>query len=247
MAKKKGQIYIGTSGWVYEGWKNSFYPEGLPSKDFMSFYVDQFRTTEINTSFYHLPKPESVRKWAKTAPFDFIFSVKASRYITHMKRLKDPKEPLHKFFKNMKPLGKKAGPYLFQLPPSFKINLERLETFLKALPPSKRKQSTIEFRHKSWLVDDTYDLLRDYNCVLCISDLAGFQTPEVVTGDFVYWRLHGPEKAYQGSYNSQKLSAYAKKFRGHMKDGRDVYCYFDNDQKACAPHDAQRLIKILEK
>ncbi len=246
MVKSKGRIYIGTSGWVYEGWKDSFYPEGLAAKDFMPFYVGQFKTTEINTSFYHLPDPKSVRKWAKTAPNDFVFSIKASRYITHMKRLKDPKEPLKRFFTVMKPLGKKAGPYLFQLPPSFKINLERLELFLKALG-QRAKQSTIEFRHQSWLCDDMYDLLRKYGVSLCISDLAGFQTPEVITGNFVYWRLHGPEKAYQGSYKTPALKKYARKFQASVRDGYDVYCYFDNDQKACAPHDAKRLIDILEK
>lgn len=244
MARKQGQIYIGTSGWVYDGWKDVFYPEGTTAKDFLPYYVTQFQTTEINTSFYHLPKPESVRQWAKTAPPDFRFSVKASRYITHMKRLKDPEEPLKRFFTNMKPLGKKNGPYLFQLPPSFKVNHERLDSFLKALG-RRKKQSTVEFRHQSWLVDETYDLLRKHGVTLCISDLAGFQTPEVMTGEFVYWRLHGPEKAYQGSYSTQALKKYAKKFEASAKEGYDVYCYFDNDQKACAPHDVKRLLKIL--
>jgi len=234
------QIYIGTSGWSYDSWLGPFYPDGTASKDFLTEYARHFATVEINNSFYHLPKPPAVKAWNKETPKDFLFAIKASRYTTHNKKLKDPKDSTQKFFTAIKPLGHKIGPILFQLPPHWKCNPQRLDDFLTALS-RRRYRYAFEFRHESWFHDEVYDILRKANAALCLYHLAGFKSPEEMTADFTYVRLHGPGKAYQGSYNARTLSSYADKFKDWKKNGCDVYCYFDNDQKGYAPKDAMRL------
>lgn len=239
-----GKIYIGTSGWNYDGWKGNFYPAGVTQKNFLSAYAENFSTSEINTSFYGLPSTQTVKNWKKATPDDFIFAIKASRYITHNKKLKDPKDSVQRFFEAIRPLGDKTGPILFQLPPKWKVNTERLSDFLKIIARRKYRY-TFEFRHDSWHCEEVYDLLRKYNAALCLYDLAQFQSPEIVTADFIYIRLHGPsENKYQGSYDTKTLKAWAAKMKDWSKK-KDVYCYFDNDQKGYAPADALRLMKIL--
>ena len=237
------KVHIGTSGWSYSQWKDNFYPAGIKSDDYLKHYSSVFDATEINNSFYHLPSEKSLKKWMEVTPSDFSFAIKASRYITHNKKLKDPEESIDNFFTAIKPIQKKSGPILFQLPPNWHANPERLKEFFQTLPGEYRY--TFEFRDKDWLNDEVYQLLKQYNAALCFYDFKGFQSPEVITADFIYVRLHGPEKAYEGSYHGNRLNSYADKFRQWQQEGRDVYCFFDNDQKGCAPEDARQLLTRL--
>lgn len=237
------KVHIGTSGWSYSQWKDNFYPAGIKSDDYLKYYSSVFDATEINNSFYHLPSEKSLKKWMEVTQSDFSFAIKASRYITHNKKLKDPEESIDNFFEAIKPIQKKSGPILFQLPPNWHANPERLQEFLEVLPEEYRY--TFEFRDQDWLNDEVYQLLKQHNAALCFYDFKGFRSPEVITADFIYVRLHGPEKAYEGSYHGNRLNSYADKFSQWQQEGRDVYCFFDNDQKGCAPEDARQLLNTL--
>ena len=236
------KCFIGTSGWVYPHWKGTFYPEELKEKDKFSFFVTQFNTVEINTTFYHLPLESTVKNWYKQAPSDFIFSVKASGYITHRKRLLEPEKTLELFFTRMRLLGKKLGPILFQLPPSFQQDLERLKNFINHLP---KGIYTFEFRHPSWYTQETLDLLSENNIALCITDLKNHPSPEAITASHAYIRLHGPLSTYSGKYGPRLLKIWQKKVKHWMSKNIDVYCYFDNDEKAYATVDAKMLLELL--
>ena len=235
--------YIGTSGWSYLHWKNNFYPEGLKSIDWLAYYSNEFPTVEINTTFYHTPREATIEKWHSTAPKDFLFAIKASRYITHLKRLKDCKESLQFFYKSIAAFKNKTGPILFQLPPSFKINIERLKGFIALL--NDEYHYTFEFRHPSWFVDEVYALFSTHKIALCITDLGGHLSPEKITSDFTYLRLHGPKKAYQGSYGSIGLKSWKKKIETWNQTQLSVFCYFDNDEKGYAIQDAKTLKNII--
>jgi uncharacterized protein YecE (DUF72 family) len=241
---RKGKIYIGTSGWHYGHWKGPLYPKETSSEDFLMFYAKQFQTTEINNTFYQLPTEKTMASWRDTVPDGFVFSIKASRYITHMKKLKDPEESTRKFFSIIEVLGDKAGPVLFQLPPKWKVNLDRLEEFLDALPGVYRY--SFEFRDTTWFGQDTENLLVKKKVAFCIYDFDGRQSPRPVTTDFIYIRLHGPEGAYRGKYDKGALSDWTEAISTWAGDGKDVYCYFDNDQNGYAPQNALSLIELLE-
>ncbi len=240
----KAACHIGTSGWHYDHWKDRFYPADLPKEQWLSFYADHFETVEINNSFYHLPNPETFDLWRQTVGKGFRFAVKASRYITHMKKLKDPKESLSKFFKASEHLKNKRGPILFQLPPKWHVNTERLASFIEALPGKCRY--TFEFRDESWFDKKVYDVLKEYGIAFCIYDMAGQVTPRQVTADFIYVRLHGPSSKYEGDYTKRQLNAWGKRFKDWMKDGKDIYCYFNNDLKGCAVRNADSLRQIVQ-
>lgn len=233
-------VRIGTSGWLYKHWDAVFYP---PKIEKLTFYAAHFDTVEINTTFYHLPKNGSVKNWKHRTGKDFIFSIKASQYITHRKRLLNCQEPLKTFYQSIHSLREKRGPLLFQLPPSFKIDLQRLETFFNLL--KKGMPTTFEFRHPSWYVPETYKLLKKYQIALCITDITGEASPLEVTSDFVYLRLHGPKK-YSGSYNSRDLKKWEKQIARWLDQKIDVFCYFDNDEKGYAVRDALQLKKAFE-
>ena len=200
----KGKFYIGTSGWNYKHWKDKFYPEDVRIKDWLSFYTEKFDTVELNGSFYHLPKRDTFKNWKKHTPDNFIFSVKASRYITHNKKLKDPKDPVRNFYKGANGLGKKLGVTLFQLPPNLNFDEEKLKHFINILPTTKRY--TIEFRNDTWWNDEVYKMLKNKNIAFCIFELEKTLTPKILTADFVYLRLHGPGGKYKGSYTKSALS-----------------------------------------
>lgn len=241
-----GRVHIGTSGWSYDSWVGSFYDKNVKSRDLLAEYAKTFDSVELNNSFYKLPTPEAVNVWNAQSPSNFLFTCKASRFVTHMKKLKDPEEGIGRVLEAVRPLDGKLGPVLFQLPPRWRLNLERLGNFLQALPKGHRY--TFEFREQSWLCDEVYELLKKHKIALCFYDLRGYQSPEVITADFVYLRLHGPNKeAYSGNYSNKALADYAQKINQWRKIGKDVYCYFDNDQKACAPFDALKLLnKVRE-
>lgn len=241
----KGRIYIGTSGWNHDSWKGgNFYPEGVRESELLREYTKRFSTVEINRSFYRLPSPKAVESWHEQTPDNFVFACKSSRFLSHRRKLKEPEEPIGRLLRTFQPLGKKLGPFLFQLPPRWKVNLERLQHFLAILPPEYRY--TIEFRDTSWLCDAVYKALEHRGVALCFYDFKQYRSPEVATADFIYIRLHGPNvDPYWGAYDGRTLSSYAKKIRNWSGEGKDVFCYFDNDRNACAPQDARRLIEKL--
>jgi uncharacterized protein YecE (DUF72 family) len=191
-----------------------------------------------------MPSMETFEAWRKNTPPDFLFAVKGSRYITHMKKLKDVGEGVEWLISNASALGKKLGPILFQLPPGWKVNTERLEDFLRLLPRDHR--FTIEFRNNTWYTEEVYDLLRKYNCAFCIYELSGHQSPREVTADFVYIRLHGPGGKYQGSYSSDVLDQWSRRIQVWRRAGIDVYVYFDNDEKGYAAFNAKHLAELVE-
>lgn len=207
-------------------------------------YLKYFDTVEINNSFYRLPEDTTFEEWRKQTPNDFVFAVKASRFLTHQKKLNDPEEPLERMLSRMSALEKKLGVVLVQLPPRWQINLDRLEHFLKLLPKDVR--FTVEFRDHSWHVPKTYALLKKYNVAFCIYHLAGFQSPIEITADFVYVRLHGPsDQAYWGSYSKRQLRTWADRIELWKKKSKAVYIYFDNDPEAFAPYNALELKSLL--
>ena len=240
-----GTIHIGTSGWHYAHWVGSFYPESTPDSEFLPYYTHHFRTVEINNTFYQLPAIQTLRDWRKGTPKDFVFSCKGSRFITHMKKLKDPRQSIRRFFRTIEVMGKKLGPILFQLPPRWGINASRLDEFLRVLP--KKYRFAFEFRDESWFEQHIYDLLTNNISAFCIYNFAGRWSPEVVTADFVYIRLHGPDGPYQGEYDDKTLRKWAKKCVTWSTLGKDVYCYFDNDQKGYAVKNAMKLKQMTAK
>lgn len=246
MFMKKGKIYIGTSGWHYKHWKGTFYPAGTKNTGQFDFYKDYFNTVEINNSFYHFPLLSTFRSWHRAAPPRFLFSVKANRFCTHLKKLHVERAGIVSFLSLCRQLKEKLGPVLFQLPPRWKVNEARLEAFLQMLPNGYRY--VFEFRNDSWYTKSVFDMLSKYNCAFCVYELAGHRSPVKVTADFVYVRLHGPGvKKYQGSYSSGQLRKWAKKCKAWQLDGRDVFFYFDNDEKGYAPFNAQELNAKIHK
>ncbi len=198
---------------------------------------------EINNSFYRMPSVDTIRDWRNTAGKDFIFSVKASRYITHMKKLKDPEKPVERFLEKAGALEGSMGPVLFQVPPGWMCDPKRLREFLSVLPGGLKY--TMEFRDESWFNERVYRTLEEYNVAFCIYHLNGRLSPRKVTADFVYVRLHGPEGAYRGSYDHQTLGGWVGAFSTWAGQGRDIYCYFDNDQNGYAPRDASVMKNMV--
>ncbi|RAV99973.1 DUF72 domain-containing protein [Pseudochryseolinea flava] len=243
---KHGNIYIGTSGWHYKHWTGSFYPAGTKPSDQFSLYKEHFNAVEINNSFYRLPSLNVFKKWHAESPEKFLFVVKANRFITHNKKLKDPEESIKRFFDNVKFLRKKLGPILFQLPPSWKKNVVRIESFLEALP--KRYRYVFEFRNSTWYDEDIIQALRRHRSAFCIYELAGHLSPVFITADFVYVRLHGPGAGkYQGSYTDKQLAEWSKQCEEWKREGLDVFIFFDNDEKGYAAFNAKAFQKIVSK
>lgn len=242
---KKGKIFIGTSGWHYEHWQGTFYPEGVGKKDFLKYYSQRFATAEINNSFYRLPAQKTLAAWVRTVGDEFVFSVKASRYITHMKKLKEPREPLQNFLERIDVLGDKLGPVLFQCGPSWKVNPARLAEFVGALGGHYR--FAMEFRDTSWFDRRVYEILSEANIAWCIYHLADVVSPLEVTADFVYIRLHGPDGPYAGSYGDNDLRRWSDRIEKWQNQGKDVYCYFDNDQQGFAAENALGLVQLASR
>jgi len=237
-----GKVFVGTSGWVYPHWRGLFYPKDLPEREWLGFYAFQLDTVELNTSFYHLPKEKTFKGWYERTPDNFLFAVKGSRFITHMKKLNDCQEPLENLLRAAVNLKEKLGPIFFQFPPSFKADLKRLKEFIKLLPGEGR--FAFEFRHPSWFTDEIYTALRSANCALIASDTPRYPYKEVQTTNFMYLRLHGHEQLYASRYSEKQLREYAKKIRNWRKEG-NVFVFFDNDFNANAVANAKELRKLL--
>jgi uncharacterized protein YecE (DUF72 family) len=210
----------------------------------LDYYVEYFDTVELNNSFYRLPTPEAFDCWRDATPPNFIFAVKASRFLTHNKKLKDPENALDNLLPRAVRLKKKLGPILFQLPPKWRINIERLQNLLAILPRDLRY--AFEFRELSWITEEGNETLRRFNAGFCIYELAGYQSPLTVTADFTYVRLHGPEAdKYQGSYSTERLRNWARQIEKWSKELKAVYIYFDNDQAGYAVKNAIALKKMV--
>ena len=238
-----GRIHIGTSGWQYDHWKGPFYPEDLAKRDWLAWYASRFDTTEVNSFFYGLPKAETVTAWLQAVPADFEFAVKGSRYITHMKKLKDPEASVARFWEQASLLGDQLGPVLFQLPPNWNANVDRLRSFLQGLPRGQRY--TFEFRDESWFIPEVYEVLEEHGAAFCIYELGEQASPVRVTADFAYVRLHGPEAGYSGDYGEQELTAWAETLKSWRDRGLDAYLFFDNDEAGYAARDGLRLREQL--
>ena len=243
----KGKLFIGTSGWVYSHWEEIFYPEDLQGKAKLKYFSQHFKTTEINYSFYHLPRSSTYQNWYLQTPEDFLFAVKASRFITHIKRLKGVKEAWKIFIENALNLKEKLGPILFQFPPSFRANeteSERLEDFLKLITKNKLRYA-FEFRHQSWCDKKVYDLLKKYKVVWVIADSSSYPKAEVVTANFVYIRMHGSKVLFTSNYTKRELKDLAQKIKKWLKTS-NVYVYFNNDAYGYAIENAKELIKFCK-
>jgi uncharacterized protein YecE (DUF72 family) len=239
-----GVVHIGTSGWNYKHWVGPFYPKDLPQKKWLAYYADHFDTVEVNNTFYQLPQFSTFTTWRETVPHDFVFAVKASRFITHMKKLKAPKTSTEKFFKRSERLEDKLGPILFQLPPGWQRNRDRLAEFLNGIP--SEGQYAFEFRNESWLQNDVYELLRDHNIAFCIQDFRGKGSPREITADFAYVRMHGHgEVAYAGSYPLPVLEKWAQQIKNWRKELKAIYVYFNNDFEGRAVKNALKLRELI--
>lgn len=240
---RSSSVRIGCSGWQYRHWRGNFYPADLPASRWLEHYARHFDTVEINNTFYRLPEAKTFAEWRRRAPASFLYAVKASRFITHMKKLKDPEEPLDRLFTRASKLGPSFGPVLYQLPPRWPVNVERLAAFLRALP--KRHNHTMEFRDPTWYCSDVFALLERYRVALCVHDMAGSASGRLAIGPFVYARFHGTSK-YSGSYDDKTIEAWADWMVERVRAGAPVFAYFNNDVGGHAPRDAVRLRSAIE-
>ena len=239
------RILIGTSGWHYNSWRGPFFPAGLPIRINCNSTASQFSSAELNGVFYRTPTEETVKSWREQTGRDFVFAWKASKFITHWKRLSENSaDSLVLLESRLTLLEGKLGPVLFQLPPNFRADPGRLASFLKML--SKKRRYSFEFRHPSWYAPPILRLLSEHNVALCISDHHDAPAPWNRTADFVYLRGHGPGGRYKGHYTSETLTGWAKRIRSWKKQGCDTFVYFDNDQKSAAPADALKLARLLD-
>ena len=236
--------HVGTSGWQHAHWKGVFYPHELKSQDWLAYYAQHFDCVEVGSSFYEMPSTDAVRNWCSCVPSHFTFSVKAPRRITHFKKLKNCEAELDDFFRRMDGFGRHLGAVLFQLPARWRCNLRRLEDFLDNVPPGRRL--AFEFRDPSWHNDEVYALLKGRSAAFCIFDNDGFTAPLIADGDMVYVRLHGSGSAYTGNYRAPGLRLWVDRAHGWNRKSKEVFLYFDNDEKAYAAKNGRRTISLLE-
>lgn len=239
MTSARSAVHVGCSGWTYRHWRGAFYPERLPARDWLGFYAEQFDTVEINNSFYRLPKAKIFEGWRKQAPSGFRYAVKANRFITQAKKLKDCQEPLARMIAPTRHLGRTLGPILYQLPPNLRINLDRLESFLKLLPTDLAH--VFEFREKSWYTEATLALLDRFGAGFVAHDFPDKASPRWVAGNLAYVRFHGGVGKYHGRYADKALLDWSDWMVRHARAGREVWAYFNNDVEAAAIHDALTL------
>lgn len=242
-----GKIHIGTSGWSYKHWKERFYPADLKPVEYLAYYADYFQTAEINTSFYHLPKPSTIKKWAETVNTRFRFCPKISRYITHIKKLNDPEETLPRFFEIFDPIHKSLGPVLLQLPPTLAFHEEKVAHFFEVLRLYKGYTFALEPRHDTWLEENAIALLEKYKIAFVIAE-SGNRWPygEFVTARHIYIRFHGPDGSYAKSYDNRALKKYAGKMLQWSEEGHTIWVFFNNDGNAYAIENAGTLAELTK-
>lgn len=246
------KAYVGTSGWQYKHWNARFFPEDLPKKDWLRYLSSKFKTVEVNTTFYHMAKVSTFEKWKKETPTGFLFTLKFYRLFTHFKKLsldKEDLETLKEFIENGSKLGRKLGPILIQFPPSFRINLDKLEFFLEQIRKIEKKNKiklrlACEFRHASWFKDEVYDFMRKHRVAFVITNSPAWPSKVIKTCDFVYMRFHGRTKLFVSNYTEKELREWAKILK-ELKP-KELFCYFNNDANAYAADNALYLKKLLE-
>ncbi len=236
---------IGTSGWYYDHWEGPFYPQGLAKGARLEFYCRQFLTVELNSTFYHLPRAKTVEHWLSKTPDAFRFAIKASRVITHMKKLHEVERSLNALFITIWPLQPKCAAVLFQLPPSLAPDYHLLENFFSLLPSGWNH--VVEFRNHEWYSDRTMELLEKYGICLCIHDYGKRPSPVTATSQTVYYRFHGPDGSYGGDYQMDFLAAKAEEIWRFTEEGRQVLCYFNNDSNCFAVKNARELMVLINR
>jgi uncharacterized protein YecE (DUF72 family) len=243
------RFYIGTSGWAYKDWGKKFFPKGLPVSEHLSYLADHFNTVEINASFYRLQPAKNYRRWREATPKDFIFSIKVSRYITHIKRMEAVVQPWKKFFKETLQLKQKQGPFLFQFPAFFTgrpDQVKRIDQFLRRTRKGRKIPMAFEFRHANCFSKEMLKVLEKHKVALVFANSAKYPAaPSVSFTDFVYFRLHGPKRLFGSSYSQKELQTQARIMKKYQRQGKDVYAYFNNDMDANAPANAKLLQKLL--
>ncbi|HAZ49776.1 MAG TPA: DUF72 domain-containing protein [Cyanobacteria bacterium UBA11369] len=237
-------LFLGTSGWVYKHWMGIFYPEELHGEQQLAFYAQHFSTVEVNYSFYRLPEKSVFETWREQSPQDFLFAVKGSRYLTHMKKLKDPVEPLTRLMERASGLQEKLGPILFQFPPTWSVNCSRLEFFLELLQTYPQQRYTFEFRHNSWLNPQVYKLLERAGAALCLPVSPTVPLNIRLTAPWTYIRMHSGQSGI--GYSDEELSTWATRIREFLQRGVDVYIYFNNDPEGHAIRDGKHLSAMLD-
>lgn len=241
--KAFGRIFIGTSGYSYNHWKGIFYPPAISGPKMLTAYAEVFPTVEINYSFYHLPQEKTLRNWISRVESEFLFVLKASKLITHNKKLAQVEDDLNLFCERARILGDQLACILFQLPPSLHKNLDRLRSFLTLLPGNLRY--AVEFRHDSWVDETVFRLLEKHGVAYCIVSAPGLKTYFRTTADFAYVRLHGSKQWYSYNYSQEELTTWAEEIQALSQDGRDVYVFFNNDYKGYAPRNALKLMELI--
>jgi uncharacterized protein YecE (DUF72 family) len=246
---RKAKVFIGTSGWNYFGWREGFYPADLKPRDYLGYYAQHFKTVEVNYSFYHLPTQRTYRNWAAQVPAGFVFSVKASRWITHIQRLHGTAEAWQKFTENALVLGDRLGPVLLQFPPSLKLDLSLLQAFLEehaGVCSSGQLRLGFEFRHASWFNDSVYSTLKSHGAVLVLGHSQRYPlAPLVDTAEYVYLRFHGPGQLFASAYSDEALADWAGLIRDCLSRRRTVYAYFNNDFRGFAVRNARSLLQLI--
>ena len=239
-------IWVGLSGWSYANWRGAFYPAALPSREYLAFYAREFKTTEINSSFYHFARPQTYERWAAQVPAGFVFAVKANRVLTHTRRLQEVEEPWLRFAAAVRALQAHCGPILFQFPPSFQREAQCLTDFLQLARESAAELRLVcEFRHASWFTEEIYRLLRRYGVALCLSDSARYPRHDILTTDFAYCRLHGRPELFASPYSEADLECEARQLQTYFDAGVDVYVYFNNTKEGHAIDNARTLLTLL--
>lgn len=238
-------VWIGTSGWQYDHWKNRFYPPGLAQRAWYESYAERFATVESNAAFYRLPERRTFESWAERSPADFVMAVKVSRYLTHVKKLAEPEEPVERFVGRVRGLGSKLGPVLLQLPPQLHLDRERLARTLDRFPAGMRV--AVEFRHESWWVEDIEALLADHGMALCLADRRGVLGPIWRTASWTYLRFHQGRATPRPSYGDAALASWANRLAATWSADEDAWVYFNNDHRVAAPRDAARFALAVER
>ncbi|HEY2594515.1 MAG TPA: DUF72 domain-containing protein, partial [Chloroflexota bacterium] len=236
-------VHIGTSGWQYRHWRGTFYPRKLAQRSWLEHYSARFETAEVNNTFYNLPAASVFKQWAERTPEEFVFSLKVSRFLTHVRRLRDPEEPVHLFLERARELGRKRGPSLIQLPPQMKVDVGRLDAVLAAFPGSDRV--AVEFRHDSWFTAEVRSVLERRGAALCLVDRQGMRTPRWVTGGWGYVRFHQGRGRPPSCYGPAALATWARLLDELWRNDEDVFVYFNNDAFGCALRDAIRMSRLL--
>ncbi|WP_026632133.1 DUF72 domain-containing protein [Dyadobacter alkalitolerans] len=244
--KATDRIHIGTSGWSYKHWKGIFYPNEMKPTDYISFYADHFSVSELNGSFYKLPTQETVLKWITMVPEDFLFCPKMSRYLSHMKKLHDPEEPLQRFFNIFEPVKQHLGPVLIQLPDNVKFNEAVVRPFYELLQSDYSDyRFAMEVRDESWFSDESLKLLKKHKVTLVFAQSEKFPYYEEITAKDIFIRFHGPESLYSSSYSDETLKEYALKFGEWVKQGHEVWAFFNNDVGGHALQNGAKLKELV--